>query len=108
RQLLADSTSRVIQMGQRAALAHHEKWDGTGYPNGLSGTDIPVEARICTVVDFFDALTFDRPYRAAVPNDEVLGMMRKEKGTRFDPEILEVFFSVLDQVEVIQADATAG
>lgn len=105
-QILADSTSPVIQMGQRVAMGHHEKWDGTGYPNGLSGEEIPIEARICTVVDFFDALTFDRPYRAAVPNDEVREMMREENGTRFDADVLDVFFSVEDEIEAIQADAS--
>lgn len=105
-QILAGSTSPVIQMGQRVALAHHEKWDGTGYPAGLANEDIPIEARICTVVDFFDALTFDRPYRAAVPNDEVIEMMREEKGTRFDPDVLDVFLGVRDEIEAIQADAS--
>jgi putative two-component system response regulator len=105
-QILAGSSSPVIQMGERVALAHHEKWDGTGYPNGLSGEDIPVEARICTVVDFFDALTFDRPYRDAVPNEEVRQMMREESGTRFDADILDIFFAVQDEVEAIQADAS--
>jgi len=105
-QILAGSSSPVIQMGQRVALAHHEKWDGTGYPNGLSGEEIPIEARICTVVDFFDALTFDRPYRDAVPNDQVRDMMREENGTRFDADVLDVFFSVEDEIEAIQADAS--
>ncbi|MEX2467986.1 MAG: HD domain-containing phosphohydrolase [Gemmatimonadota bacterium] len=105
-QILAGSTSPVIQMGQRIAMAHHEKWDGTGYPNGISGDEIPVEARICTVVDFFDALTFDRPYRKAVPNEEVREMMREESSTRFDADVLDVFFSIQDEVEAIQADAS--
>lgn len=105
-QILAGSSSPVIQMGQRIALAHHEKWDGTGYPEGIPGPSVPVEARICTVVDFFDALTFDRPYRAAVPNPKVLGMMREESGTRFDPDVLDVFLSVQDEIEEIQADAS--
>jgi putative two-component system response regulator len=105
-QILAGSSSTVIQMGQRVALAHHEKWDGSGYPNGLSGEEIPIEARICAVVDFFDALTVDRPYRGAVPNEEVRAMMRKEAGTRFDADVLDVFFSVQDEIEAIQADAS--
>jgi putative two-component system response regulator len=102
-QILAGSTSPVIQMGERVALAHHEKWDGTGYPNGMSGEDIPIEARICTVVDFFDALTMDRPYRKAVPNDEVIAMIRAETGAHFDPAVVEVFLDVRGDVEQIQA-----
>ena len=103
-QILAGSTSEVIQMGEQVALAHHEKWDGSGYPNGLSGEDIPVEARICTVVDFFDALTMDRPYRGAVPNDEVMQMIHDETGTRFDPSVVEIFVHVRGEIEKIQAE----
>jgi len=104
-QILAGSSSPVIQMGHRVALAHHEKWDGTGYPYRIAGALIPIEARICTVVDFFDALTFDRPYRKALPNARVLAMMREESGTRFDPDVLDVFFSIQGDIEAIQADA---
>lgn len=103
-QILAGSTSPVIRMGQRVALSHHEKWDGTGYPEGLAGDEIPIEARICTVVDFFDALTFDRPYRAAVPNERVIRMMEEERGSRFDPDILEVFIAARPAIEEIQAE----
>jgi len=103
-QILAGSQSPVIQMGERVALAHHEKWDGTGYPAGLEGEDIPVEARICTVVDFFDALTMDRPYRKAVPNDEVVQMILDETGTRFDPAVVEIFLEVRGPIEQIQAE----
>lgn len=103
-QILSGSASPVIQMGERVALSHHEKWDGTGIPHGLAGERIPLEARICTVVDFFDALTMDRPYRAAVPKDEVIEMMLAEKGTRFDPSVLDVFLQVRDHVEAIQSE----
>ncbi|NIU47798.1 MAG: HD domain-containing protein, partial [Thermoplasmata archaeon] len=82
-QILSGSTSPVIQMGERVALTHHEKWDGTGYPRGLAGEDIPIEARICSVVDFFDALTMDRPYRKAVPKEEVVEMIVAESGISF-------------------------
>lgn len=103
-QILAGSTSSVIQMGERVALTHHEMWNGAGYPNGLSGEEIPREARICTVVDFFDALTMDRPYRKAVPNDEVVEMILAENGTRFDPSIVEVFLDVRSEIETIQGE----
>jgi putative two-component system response regulator len=103
-QILAGSTSPVIQMGERVALTHHEKWDGTGYPNGLAGEEIPLEARICTVVDFFDALTMDRPYRKAVPNEEVLEMIRNQIGSAFEPAVVEVFMSVRADIETIQSE----
>lgn len=103
-QILSGSTSPVIQMGERVALTHHEKWDGSGYPNGLAGEDIPIEARICSVVDFFDALTMDRPYRKAVPNDQVVEMIVSESGTAFDPAIVEVFLRVRPDIEGIQRE----
>lgn len=103
-QILSGSSSKVIQMGERIALSHHEKWDGSGYPQGLAGTDIPLEARICSVVDFFDALTMDRPYRDAVPNDEVVQMIIDQNGSAFDPAIVEVFLGVRGEIESIQAE----
>jgi putative two-component system response regulator len=101
-QILTGSTSPVIQMGERIALSHHEKWNGMGYPRGIAGEAIPLEARICAVVDFFDALTMDRPYRKAVPNDEVISMIENETGSSFDPAIVEVFFDVRPEIEEIQ------
>jgi putative two-component system response regulator len=101
-QILSGSTSPVIQMGERVALTHHEKWNGEGYPAGLSEEEIPIEARVCAVVDFFDALTMDRPYRRAVPNDEVVEMIRAERGQSFDPAVVDVFTKVLPDVVAIQ------
>lgn len=107
-EILAGSSSPVIQLGQTIAINHHEKWDGTGYPQGLAGEDIPLEARICAVVDFFDALTMDRPYRKAVPNDEVVGMMRKESGKHFDPQVMDAFLQTRPEIEDIQAEYHHG
>lgn len=103
-QILSGSTSPVIQMGERVALTHHEKWNGRGYPNGMAGEDIPIEARICSVVDFFDALTMDRPYRKAVPNDEVVKMIISESGTSFDPDVVDIFLDSREELEEIQAE----
>ncbi len=103
-QILAGSSSPVIQLGQTIALNHHEKWNGKGYPNSLGGEDIPKEARICAVVDFFDALTMDRPYRKAVPNDEVVEMMKTESGEHFDPTVLEAFLETRPLIEEIQGE----
>lgn len=103
-QILAGSTSPVIQMGERVALTHHEKWNGGGYPHGMAGEDIPLEARICSVVDFFDALTMDRPYRKAVPNDKVVEMIRSESGTSFDPSVVDIFLDVREEIEEVQRE----
>lgn len=102
-QILSGSDSPLLQMGERIALSHHERWDGKGYPKGLSGDAIPLEGRICAIVDFFDALTMDRPYRDAVPVEEVLDMMRADSGHHFDPELLETFFSIIEEVLEIRS-----
>ncbi len=105
--ILSDSESSVIQMGQTIAQAHHERWDGGGYPDGLAGDAIPVEARICAIVDVFDALTMDRPYRRAVDPETVLGMMRSESGAHFDPALLDAFFARKDEILAIRSDSLA-
>ncbi|UCD65083.1 MAG: HD-GYP domain-containing protein [Candidatus Zixiibacteriota bacterium] len=75
-------------------MHHHEKWDGTGYPEGLRGEDIPLIARIFSVADVFDALTSERPYKEAMPYDKAALTMRNEKGTRFDPDLLGPFLEI--------------
>ena len=74
---------------------HHEKWDGSGYPCGLKGEEIPLAARLFAMVDVWDALSSDRPYRAAWPPDRVMDHLRSLGGTHFDPEVLVVFLSLL-------------
>ena len=71
--------------------AHHENWDGSGYPNGLKGTEIPIGARILSVVDCYDALTSDRPYRAAMGDEEALAIIRARRGTMYDPAVVDTF-----------------
>src|SRR4029077_8021012 len=70
---------------------HHENWDGSGYPSGLSGTEIPIGARILAVVDCFDALTSDRPYRPRLSNDEALSILLERRGSMYDPLIVDTF-----------------
>lgn len=94
--------SALMAMAQRIALAHHEKWDGSGYPRGLSGADIPIEARIVAVADVFDALTSIRPYKDAWPLDKALALLEEEAGKHFDPEIVKVFFEQLESIEKIR------
>ncbi len=76
---------------------HHEKWDGTGYPRGLKGTEIPLVARIFSVVDVYDALTSDRPYRSAWPEDKALEYMKEKSGIDFDPDVVELFTKLADK-----------
>ena len=83
------------------AAYHHERWDGTGYPEGLSGEDIPLSARIMAVADVFDALTSARVYKPAYPLDKALTIIREGKCTQFDPECVEVFLDSLDEVKEV-------
>jgi putative two-component system response regulator len=100
--MLAGSSSEVVQLGARIAHTHHERWDGGGYPRGLRGEEIPVEGRIAAVADVFDALTSDRVYRPAFPLRTAVEMMRSERATHFDPEILDVFLDTLDELDAIR------
>jgi HD-GYP domain-containing protein (c-di-GMP phosphodiesterase class II) len=76
---------------------HHEKWDGSGYPRGLAGEAIPLTARLFAIVDVWDALCSERPYRAAVPEPEVLGMIEQESGKHFDPKLAAAFLELQDK-----------
>lgn len=91
--LLSASSSPLIEYAREIALTHHEKWDGTGYPHGLAGTGIPVAGRVVALVDFFDALTHDRPYRSRFAVDRVIAMIQSERGSHFDPDIVDVFMA---------------
>ena len=91
-------------MGEIIAMSHHEKWDGSGYPKGLAGEDIPLYGRICAVADVFDALTSRRPYKEAFSNEKSLDIMRAGRGSHFDPRILDVFFNDFDRVKDIQRE----
>lgn len=75
---------------------HHEKWDGTGYPRGLKGEEIPFSARLFAVVDVYDAMTTNRSYRAAMPREDVILFLKYQKGRHFDPNIVDVFLSLID------------
>ena len=101
-QILAGSSSELIQAGESIALSHHEKWDGSGYPRGLKEDEIPTFGRICAVADVFDALSSKRPYKQAFSADETLDIMKKDRGTHFDPQIFDVFLKNLDAVFEIQ------
>ncbi len=100
-EILQDSPSKYLQKGGEIALAHHEKFDGSGYPYGLKGNDIPLSARIVAVADVFDALTSVRPYKAAWSIDKALEYIRDESGKHFDPELVKVMLSMRSVIEKI-------
>ncbi len=91
--MLRGSSLEVLQIGALIALTHHERWDGGGYPRGLAGTDIPVEARIVSIADVYDALCSVRPYKPAWPQDRVVATMLAGRATQFDPDLLDVFLT---------------
>src|SRR5215211_5199047 len=80
-------------------LYHHERWDGTGYPSGRAGEEIPVEARVLAIADAFDAMTSDRPYRQALTREEALAEIERCAGTQFDPKIARVFLEVFGRAQ---------
>jgi putative two-component system response regulator len=92
-QILKGSKVPFIQMGARIAVGHHEKWDGTGYPKGLAGASIPIEARITALVDVFDALSNRRHYKDAWTEEQVVAFMAQHRGTHFDPELFDLFMA---------------
>ncbi|MFH1923305.1 MAG: HD-GYP domain-containing protein, partial [Planctomycetota bacterium] len=96
--MLTGSDVPMLQMAREIAFAHHERWDGSGYPNRLTGPDIPESARIVAIVDVYDALTHDRVYRPAMAEEEVLEIMRQGVGTHFDPCLSALFFSHLEDI----------
>jgi putative two-component system response regulator len=101
--LLGGSRSPLIQMAAEIALTHHEKWDGTGYPRGLRGEEIPLVGRICALCDVFDALTSERPYKRAWSVDEAMAEIERGVGRHFDPQLVSVMVAILPRILAIRA-----
>jgi putative two-component system response regulator len=99
--ILSGSQSPLLQLAAEIALTHQEKVDGSGYPHGLKGNAIPIAGRIVAVADVFDALTSDRPYRAALPIDDAVKIMADGRGSHFDRELLDLFLGRLDEVQAL-------
>jgi putative two-component system response regulator len=93
KQILQGSESPILRLAECIAWTHHEKVDGSGYPRGLKGDDIPVEGKIAAVADVYDALTRDRPYRQAMPVAEATALMADARGSHFDPDVIDIFMS---------------
>ena len=100
--LLSDHDSLLVQLAASIAKSHHEKWDGTGYPDKLSGESIPIEGRITAVSDVFDALTTERPYKKPWPIEKVIELLKEESGKSFDPTLIDIFIDNLDEVMQIK------
>jgi putative two-component system response regulator len=99
--MLSGSSSPVLQLAEKVAHSHHERWDGDGYPDRLAGEQIPEAARILTIVDVYDAISHDRIYRPAMPENVVLEIMRRGVGTHFDPQLLALFLANYEQLRAI-------
>lgn len=100
--ILKNSHSKYISLGAEIALSHHERFDGTGYPNGLQGKAIPLDARIVAVADVYDALTIERPYKKAWSNQEAIDYLVANKGAHFDPVCVEAFLQQYSKISLIQ------
>lgn len=102
--ILAENESDIIKLARTIAVTHHEKWDGTGYPNGLKGEDIPVEGRIAAICDVFDALTSWRPYKNPWPIEEAIAYLKEHSGTHFDPNLVPIFLDILPDILKIRQE----
>ncbi|EJE54011.1 response regulator containing a CheY-like receiver domain and an HD-GYP domain [Acidovorax sp. CF316] len=102
-EIIGEHPGGVLRLAHAIALTHHEKWDGSGYPKGLAGEAIPVEARIVALADVFDALTARRPYKEPWSTEDTVAHLRAQAGKHFDPAMVEVFIAQLPQLLEIQA-----
>ena len=98
-EILAGSESDLIQLAAQIARSHHERWDGTGYPDRLAGEAIPLPARICAVADVFDALLAERTYKPAWPLADALGELTAQRGSQFDPAVIDAFLALVPDLE---------
>jgi putative two-component system response regulator len=100
--IIGEDPSEIMRLAADIALMHHEKWDGSGYPQGLRGEEIPIESRIVAIADVFDALTSQRPYKEAWPTDKALELIRENAGSQFDPIIVQHFLEIVPEILAIQ------
>lgn len=104
--LLSGSASPVLQMAEVIAASHHERLDGTGYPDGLAGEAIPLSGRVVAVADVFDALTHDRPYKSAWPVEQAIAEIQRASGTQFDPRVVDAFLTARNDADLAAESAS--
>ncbi len=95
--ILSGSNSPLVRLAEEVALNHHERWDGTGYPNAIGGTEVPMSGRICAVADVFDALTSERVYKKAWSVPDAVRYIARAAGTQFDPQVVEAFVRIVEE-----------
>ncbi|NVK19811.1 MAG: response regulator [Methylocystaceae bacterium] len=100
--IIGEFESPMLEMARSIAATHHEKWDGSGYPDKLSGKDIPVEGRIAAICDVFDALTSERPYKEAWPLEKAVSFLEENAGSHFDPDLVQLFISIIPDVVALR------
>ncbi|MFC1940698.1 HD domain-containing phosphohydrolase [Chloroflexota bacterium] len=97
-EILKDADADFIKLAADIALTHHEKWTGSGYPRGLSGSEIPLAGRIMALADVFDALTSERPYKEPFPLEKALAIIKEGQGSHFDPRVVDAFLAIEDEI----------
>lgn len=102
--IIGQCTSPILKLASRVSLTHHEKWDGSGYPLGLAGEDIPLEGRITAVADVFDALSSRRPYKPAFALTKCLEILEEGRDNHFDPKVLDAFLARQDEIVAVQIE----
>ena len=106
--ILSGSQYPLLQVAREIALYHHEKWDGSGYKPGMSGESIPLVGRIVAVADAFDSLTHERPYKPALPQDEAVEIINRDRGTHFDPDVADAFLEVVQTGRLRELERVRG
>ena len=101
--ILEGTGIEMIEMARNIALCHHERWDGSGYPRGLAGDATPIEARIVSIVDVYDAMVHKRVYKEPIPEHDTLDYIRSASGRHFDPALVKVFFNIIDRIREIKS-----